>query len=395
VRPTTFLAFALVAVAAIAGLLGIAAQENLYLGFYAYVGCWFVYAFLGAWIAALRPRNPVGWIFVAMGVSSELGLAAESLRTVATVDPAAFSRVVDLMSGFWFIAFQLIAALLIVFPDGRPPSPRWRIGLALIGANTVIGTLSSGSSPERSALGPPLFAAFGPENGAALVSEIQGVSSLAMFALFAAGAVALVLRTRRSRGIERQQLKWISLAGVFVVAANVATAIAFFSPLRALDPEAPFPAALFGGVPVVAALVAVPVTAAIAILRYRLYDVDLLIKRTFVYGATSAAIAASFFLGILGLQALLLPLTSGSELPIAASTLISFALFQPIRRRIQDAVDRRFDRSRYDAARTLDAFADRLRDEVDLDALRAELLGAVGTTMAPAHASLWLRERAR
>jgi hypothetical protein len=140
-------------------------------------------------------------------------------------------------------------------------------------------------------------------------------------------------------------------------------------------------------------LAAIPVWLAIAILRHRLYDIDLLIKRTVVYGATSAAIAATFFVGIVALQAVLQPITSGSELSVAASTLVSFALFQPIRRRIQGAVDRRFDRSRYDAARTLELFADRLRDEVDLDSLRAHLLGAVQQTMGPAHTSLWLRER--
>jgi hypothetical protein len=136
----------------------------------------------------------------------------------------------------------------------------------------------------------------------------------------------------------------------------------------------------------------VPVAAGIAVLRYRLYDIDLLINRTLVYGATSAAIAATFFIGIVALQALLRPLTAGSELAIAASTLVSFALFQPIRRWVQDAVDRRFDRSRYDAARTLDLFADRLRDEVDLDALREDLLASVRATMAPTHTSLWLRD---
>jgi len=135
----------------------------------------------------------------------------------------------------------------------------------------------------------------------------------------------------------------------------------------------------------------VPLAIGIAILRYRLYEIDILIKRTVVYATTSAAVGATFLLGIVGLQGILRPLTAGSELAIAASTLVSFALFQPIRRRVQDAVNRRFDRSRYDAARTLDLFADQLRDEVDLDAVRADLLGAVRQTMAPAHTSLWLR----
>jgi hypothetical protein len=394
VRPAAVAALAMVAAAAFSGAVGIVAQRDAYLGFYGYVTCWFVYAAMGGLLAALRPRSPIGWLFAAMGLASELGLAAESLRPVSA-DTGGVARLLDLLGGFWFIAFQLVAALLILFPDGRPPSPRWRIALPLIGLNAIVGTVSSGSPPENSAIGPTLVAAFGPQTGAALAEDIQGAASLVMFALFAAGAVALVLRTRRSRGIERQQLKWMSLAGALVVAANVGATIAFFSPLRALDPEAPFPAALFGGVPVISALVAVPLAATIAILRYRLYDIDLLIKRTLVYGATTAAIGVTFFIGIVALQAFLSRVTSGSELAVAASTLVSFALFQPIRGRIGNAVDRRFDRTRYDAARTLDAFADRLRDEVDLDTLRADLIGAVRQTMAPAHASLWLRERPR
>jgi hypothetical protein len=389
-RPTAIVALAMVAAAAIAGGVGIVSQRDMYLGFYAYVACWLIYAATGGVLAALRPRSPIGWLFAAMGLASELGLAAESIRPMI-IDTGVVVRALDLVGGFWFIAFQLVAALLILFPDGRTPSPRWRIALALIGLNTVVGTLSSGSVPERSVLGQALVAAFGSQTGAALAWGLQGAASLVMFALIAAGAVALVRRTRRSRGIERQQLKWISLAGVLVVAANGGTAIAFLSPLRALDPDAPFPAALFGGIPVISALIAVPLAAAIAILRHRLYDIDLLIKRTLVYGATTAAIAVTFFVGIVALQAFLSRVTSGSELAVAASTLVSFALFQPIRGRVRNAVDRRFDRTRYDAARTLDAFADRLRDQVDLDSLSADLLGAVRTTMAPAHASLWLR----
>jgi hypothetical protein len=139
----------------------------------------------------------------------------------------------------------------------------------------------------------------------------------------------------------------------------------------------------------------IPIAAGIAVLRYRLYDIDLLINRTLVYGATSAVLAMTFFGGVLAFQTVLRPITGVSEVAIAVSTLLSFALFQPIRRRAQDLVDRRFNRSRYDAARTLDVFARRLRDEVDLNILETELLGVVGSTMAPAHVSLWLRGRGR
>jgi hypothetical protein len=153
-----------------------------------------------------------------------------------------------------------------------------------------------------------------------------------------------------------------------------------------------------GGLGTLVAAVAldlIPISVAIAILRYRLYDIDRLINRTVVYAVTTAAIGVTFFGGVVVLPALLRPLISSSEIAVAVSTLVCFALFQPLRSRVQNAVDRRFDRSRYDAVRTLDAFSVRLRDEVDLDSVRGELLDAVGATLSPTHASLWLRERAR
>jgi hypothetical protein len=152
---------------------------------------------------------------------------------------------------------------------------------------------------------------------------------------------------------------------------------------------------MFGGVPFVLALIALPIGTAVAILRYRLYDIDLLINRTLVYGLLSAALAATYFTGVVVLQAALRPLTGGSEVAVALSTLTVVAVFAPLRRRIQTAVDRLFYRSRYDAGRTLDAFGAALRDEVDLDSVRADLLDVVGATLRPAHASLWLREAKR
>jgi len=189
-----------------------------------------------------------------------------------------------------------------------------------------------------------------------------------------------VHRFRRSQGVERQQLKWVAYAAVITLAVFLLPASSGRKPLEIAKNVV---------------TLAVPLAAGIAILRYHLYDIDLLISRSLVYGATSAAIAATFYVGLVALQQLLRPFTAGSDLAVAASTLVCFALFQPIRRRVQDAVDRRFYRARYDAARTIDEFADRLRDQVDLDPLRADLLDAVRTAMAPSHASLWLRRRAR
>ncbi len=393
-KPTTVVAFAVAVATVIFGLVAILTAHGLDVGFLAYVAGWAAYSAVGALLVSLRPRSPIGWLFAIMGVTAQVGLATDSVvSAVGSETGGVAGWLLTLFSGFWFIGYGLVPALLFLFPNGRRPSLRWRIVLTLIGLDTVLGTLSSSTPSVSAPITPALAAYFGSDAALAIVDDLQGYAGLSLMALFAAGALALVVRTRRSRGVERQQLKWIAFAGVLLALTFAGTTIIFFSPLRALDPEAPFPTALFGGFPFVAALVAVPLASAVAILRYRLYDIDLLIKRTVVYGATSAAIGATFFVGIVALQGVLKPVTSGSELAVAASTLISFALFQPIRRRIQTEVDRRFDRSRYDAARTVDAFADQLRDEVDLDALRADLLAAVGRTMAPAHAALWLRKR--
>src|SRR6266576_890154 len=193
----------------------------------------------------------------------------------------------------------------------------------------------------------------------------------------------LVSRYRRAGPAEREQIKWLTLPVVALILALLSTIQTIV--LGVLPDE--------GGVNgvVISALYALvffllPISMGIAILRYRLYDIDVLINRALVYGATTAGIAIAFFAGIVIIQAILRPITSGSELAVAASTLLCFALFQPLRRRVQGAVDRRFYRSRYDASRTLDEFSVRLRDQVALDAVRGDLLDAVRDTVQPTHA---------
>jgi hypothetical protein len=341
---------------------------------------------LGAAIALRHPSNSVGWIYLASGMFAALMEAAQEYASYALVE-----RGGTLPGGEWaawlsqlalFLGLGLLGTyLLLVFPSGRPPSPRWRpvawytVSALVVGVTTssfVFTSVGFGFvTPNPVSLG---FAVSLDQGGRQLFSTLI-VGPAAMLC-----GAAFVHRFRGSRGVERQQLKWVAYAAViFVIGLLVLVPLSFGrKPLEIAQQLI---------------TLAVPVAAGIAILRYRLYDIDALINRTAVYGATSLAIAVTFFIGIVALQALLRPLTAGNELAIAASTLVSFALFQPIRRRVQDAVDRRFDRSRYDAARTLDVFADRLRDEVDLDALRADLHAAVRATMAPAHASLWLRDR--
>jgi hypothetical protein len=200
-------------------------------------------------------------------------------------------------------------------------------------------------------------------------------------------AAQLVVRYRTAGAQEREQIKWLALPLIVLIVAIIATVATL---VLGVPPDLGVNSAAISSLYAIVEF-ALPVCMAIAILRYRLYDIDVLINRALVYGATTAGIAAAFFAGIILLQALLRPITGGSEAAVAVSTLACLALFQPLRRRVQDAVDRRFYRSRYDAARTLDAFSVRLRDEVDLDAVRGELVAAVRDTVQPAHASVWLR----
>jgi uncharacterized membrane protein YhaH (DUF805 family) len=283
----------------------------------------------------------------------------------------------------WGVGVGLAVVTLLLFPDGHLPSRRWRPVLWVAVAGIVAFVLGAGFGSRT--IGdsdvPNPFAVAGPPGEA--LGALQETFPLVFVAALLAVA-SVVVRFRRAHGIEREQLKWILYAATVVgigLVAQIPISIAM----------APDAAANASNAIATSAFACVPVAIGIAVLRYRLYDIDVLIRRTIVYGATTGAIAVAFFGGIVVLQAVLDPLTSGSELAVAASTLLSFALFQPLRRRFQSAVDRRFYRSRYDAARTLDAFSVRLRDEVDLDAVRGGLLDAVRDTVQPADASVWLR----
>jgi hypothetical protein len=269
----------------------------------------------------------------------------------------------------------ILPFVLLLFPDGRLLSPHWRlVGWAAILSAVVTSAVMAfkpGPLQEAAYLDNP-FAVLPPS----AVGALAAIGIASILPVMGGASWSLVLRFRRAAGVEREQIKWLAFSAVPLVGAGFASAI--------------LPDKL-GQVLFVFLLLAVPVAVGIAILRYRLYDIDVLINRALVYGATTAGIAVAFFGGIVLLQALLRPITSGSELAVAASTLASLALFQPLRRRVQNAVDRRFYRSRYDATRTLDEFGVRLRDEVDLDAVRGELVDAAARTVQPAHASVWLR----
>jgi hypothetical protein len=351
-----------------------------------------VFVGVGLLLVLRLPRQPVGWLLLAAGTLLQVTMAALAYSWAALVRapgtlplgvPALF------MGLAWIPALGCLFLAIMLFPTGRPPSRRWGLAVPLVALVTAIMAATELAQPEilvaQSPLGQsgPLFAVPNPlvVDGTLgmILRRIYG--SPLLYIPYLIPVAAVVARFRTAAGIERQQLKWFAYASSVSMSFFVAAPF-LFQYLAGLGPLI-----------TILGLDLIPISVAIAILRYRLYDIDLLIKRTLVYGATSAAVAASFFLGLVALQAALRPFTSGSEFAVAASTLFSFALFQPIRRRVQDEVNRRFDRSRYNATRTVDAFADVLRDEVDLDELRADLIGSVQQTMAPAHMSLWLRER--
>jgi hypothetical protein len=347
------------------------------------------FAALGALVAARRPRNPIGWILVVSPLCLAFTQVARDwyIHTLFA-DPGSLPLAPGLMwaaNWAWVPGFMpLLTLLLLLFPDGRPPSRRWRpIGwVALVGmALLIVGyAFAPGPLEDYPRVDNPL----GIGGAVGGVLEVFRGVGFPLFALAAIGSIAsLVFRFRRSHGVERQQLKWMAAAAALVVAAWLVNA--FFDQVLGSDISVILPVTLL----------TLPGAAAIAVLRYRLWDLGLVVRRTLVYGALSATLAASYLGLVLMLQLALEPLTSDSGLAIAGSTLAVAALFRPARRRIQEIVDRRFYRRRYDAARTVERFSARLRYEVELEALTDELRGVVRETVQPAHLSLWMRAEAR
>ena len=345
----------------------------------------------GAVVASRLPGNAIGWIFLALGAGLALAFAANGYSEVGLASesgPLPLDEVAAWVSSWLFlpVVFGPTLFLLLLFPSGRPISPRWRrlhwiLGAVLAVATVAVAFKPGMVGPEGEQVANPVAL---PGTAGELMELLDAVTNLLAVPAFACGVGAIVVRFRRSRGIERQQLKWFALAAAFV-GLGLAGSIVVPGGIAA---DAAF---LLG----MLALAALPVAAGMAILRYRLYDIDVVINRTLVYGALTAALAGAYLGSVLLLQLALSPLTEESDLAIAGSTLAVAALFRPLRGRIQELVDRRFYRRRYDAARTLESFGARLRDQVELDALSGELRAVVADTMQPAHVSLWLREAPR
>lgn len=343
---------------------------------------------VGVLLAWRRPANVIGWLLSCAGLVAALehltaGYAIHGLAS-GVLPGAPTAAWIYSWAGLGIGVFTIL--VMLTFPDGRLRTNDGRAAVIwLIACMTLLGLLFA-LRPGPLVRFPSVINPLGWNHGqAALLAMLVGALVCAVPATVLA-IKQLIGRVRVATPIERQQLKWFLWSSGLLASASVAAWPQFLM-------STPDNAAVYvGNVLTASANAALPISIGIAILRYGLYDIDLLIKRTVIYGATSAAIAVTFFVGIVALQGVLASFTSGNELAVAASTLVSFALFQPIRSRVQDAAARRFDRSRYDAARTLDLFAERLRDDVDLRSLEVELISAVQSTMAPVHTSIWLRQ---
>ena len=339
----------------------------------------------GLLIARRLPRNPVGWSFLVVGLIFAVGLSFEQYARSAYEggDRGGLVTALAWIADTAFNSPAVFAPFLFFFyffPTGRLPSRSWRWLLR-------VGVVSGGVLLIDFALRPENLLAIPVENplGIEAMEPFRFALNLAFIPLVISlmGSVAsLVVRFRRAHGIERLQIKWfLTASGVFVVTVAIA-------PVLLWPPTTPqwiWPIALF------VSLALIPTSAAIAIFRYRLYEIDFVINRTLVYGILTAILAGAYVGLVFALQALLAPVTAESDLAIAASTLAVAALFRPLRSRVQAFIDHRFYRRKFDAQRTLEDFGGHLRDEVDLTALSSRLTGVVAETMQPAHVSLWLR----
>jgi hypothetical protein len=349
------------------------------------------FATVGALVASRWPKNAIGWIFCWLGLSFSLGSASEEYALYALVTEAGSLLGAEgiLWLTAWFggpIAFAGFALVFLLFPDGRLPSRRWRpvvwLEVAAI-VCLVAWAFEPGSLGNLGLVRVPN--PFGIQGAATLLGTLGLVGFFMTLAVAVAGGISLVVRFLRARGVERQQIKWFAFSGVVFCAVFAA------GPFLWALPKSPATAWIWP-VLFLAGASTIPVAVGIAILRYRLYDIDLIINRSLVYGPLTAILALVYIGGVVGLQATFRAVTGQeSTLAIVASTLAIAALFGPLRRRVQELVDRSFYRRKYDARKTLGAFSARLRDEADLDALNTELVSAVRETMQPAHVSLWLR----
>jgi uncharacterized membrane protein len=344
------------------------------------------YAAAGSLIARRQPGNAVAWLLEAMSLAmcSAFFVARYAVVGYDHVLPLPGVWITGALGWTWVFAIACPIFIAFVVPTGRPANGRWRAALAasvviFVGVEIIFalgdaGYEIVGSDVTQGVIPNPIYVpALAPAYR--WVNETYAI----YLGLFALGGAALVRRFEASRGIERQQLKWV-VAGIVLMIGLMTASNALPSP--------------FGDAAFTLAMACLPISLGIAILRYRLYDIDRIISRTLAYALVTATLAAVFGTAILVLQGVLAPVTGRETLSVAGSTLLAAALFQPLRRRIQTAIDRRFNRARYDAEREVEAFAARVRDEVQVGRVADALTDTMRDTMAPRIAGVWLRRDA-
>lgn len=352
------------------------------------------YAAVGALLVIRRPRTSIGWLLLGLAwsfavVTVTVDATAQQFADGTVEMPLALIAIVVGESGI--VSFLLFAVLAVVFPSGRLPTGRWGVasrvalgcGLLLVGATFVMPNLRVQLTgyPESVPVRNPI--ALLPDLAIWQFITPETMTYLPIMLLLVVAAISLIVRVRRATGVERQQLRWFSASIAFVVVSIIGGMAVFFM-VPGLDPSG------LAWIPAEVAFALVPVAVGIAVLRYRLYEIDRIISRTVSWALVTGLLVVAFAGGVVALQAVLAGFFQGETLAVAASTLVVFALFQPVRRRVQATVDRRFDRARYDGQKVVDGFARQLRDEVDLDRLRTALLATADDAVRPVSASVWL-----
>lgn len=346
------------------------------------IALFLVASIVGGLVASRHPSNPIGWILCSFTAIQGVSLVLEGYTEYYLSSGGGSLRVAEAAAWVnnwsYVSAFLTVTLVLLLFPDGHLPSRRWApalwcclVGNALFAAGVALDTGPLHEYPE-------IVNPLGVSHRLASVIGPIGIT-LTLIALFAS-AGSVIVRFRRSTGVERQQIKWLAVASVIAAAAMLGAAAIGFAGSDNL-----------ANAVIVLGILCIPVAIGVAMLRYRLYDIDRVISKTLVYGSLTVVLGASYVGLVLAGQALFSAFAGGSNLAIAVSTLAVAALFLPARSRVQRFVDRRFYRRRYDAQKALEAFGTRLREQIDLGTLSGDLRTAVDETMQPAHVSLWLR----
>jgi hypothetical protein len=351
-----------------------------------------IFPAIGLFLVSRRPEHPIGWLFCAAGLVVGLDhFCGEYAIYALLAQPGSLpaGQAAAWVSSWLWVPFTvLMLFFLLLFPDGRLPSGRWRSFAWLVGIAAIVGVAVQALLPVPTCEVCPIENPLGIEGLESVAELVDALVEAFLVGVLGSLALAsLFLRFRRASGVEHQQIKWlVFIFSVLFLGATLAYIV--YSATEARWAWSVGQSLLAVG------SVGVPIAMGVAILRYRLYDIDSLINRTLVYGSLTLLLAAVYFGGVTLTEAIFRTLTGQEEQPqlaIVVSTLVIAALFIPLRRRIQSFIDRHFYRRKYDAGKTLEAFSAKLREETDLDTLNNELVGVVRETMQPAHVSLWLR----